>query len=142
VIRGNRIGTTADGMAARGNDVFGVHIKSARNTTIAGRARPNRNVISGNNRIGVDVGYNGSIIESVAIQGNFIGTNASGTAALPNGECGIELSGRGVTIGGTAPGAGKPDLWEHRARHPVRDRLLCDAPADDNVAMGTSSGWT
>jgi CSLREA domain-containing protein len=40
------------------------------------------------------------------IAGNFIGVNASGTAAVGNGGSGVALSGSGNnTIGGTAPGA-------------------------------------
>lgn len=42
---------------------------------------------------------------NTTIQGNRIGTNAAGDAALPNGGNGVEI-GDGVTVGGTAPGAG------------------------------------
>ena len=41
------------------------------------------------------------------IQGNLIGLNASGTAAIPNGGEGIYVGTvRDTQIGGTAPGAG------------------------------------
>ena len=41
------------------------------------------------------------------VQGNFIGTNAAGTAALGNGAGGIDINSgaTGNTIGGTAAGA-------------------------------------
>ena len=39
------------------------------------------------------------------IQGNLIGTNASGSAALPNRD-GVDVYASNNTIGGTAPGAG------------------------------------
>src|SRR5262249_58480874 len=40
------------------------------------------------------------------IQGNYFGTNASGTAALSGSVNGICVLSNGNTIGGTAPGAG------------------------------------
>jgi hypothetical protein len=55
----------------------------------------------------IDVRSDGNVIE-----GNFIGTNAAGTLALPNGEHGVGaiiagfgLTGSNNTIGGTTPGA-------------------------------------
>ena len=42
------------------------------------------------------------------VQGNFIGTNASGTGALPNANDGVELADTNTTgniIGGTVAGA-------------------------------------
>ena len=53
----------------------------------------------------------------VVIQGNKIGTNAAGTAAIPN-NAGIYVAGcDGFLIGGTAPGAGQFDLGKPRERH-------------------------
>ena len=40
------------------------------------------------------------------MQGNFIGTNAAGTAALGNSEDGILVNSSSDTIGGTTAGAG------------------------------------
>ena len=40
------------------------------------------------------------------VQGNFIGTNVTGTAAIANGSFGITVGGTGNTIGGTIAGAG------------------------------------
>jgi hypothetical protein len=41
----------------------------------------------------------------VAVQGNFLGTDATGTSALANGNNGSEITGNYNTIGGTATGA-------------------------------------
>ena len=40
------------------------------------------------------------------LQGNYIGTNVDGTAALANGTWGIQVGGANNTIGGSVPGAG------------------------------------
>ena len=40
------------------------------------------------------------------IEGNYIGTTVSGTAAAPNTEYGIVVQAPGVTVGGTTPGVG------------------------------------
>ena len=104
IIANNYIGTDVTGTQARGNDVagilFGVFEGGADDAnTITG------NVISGN--IGDGIGSSGSPANNV-IQGNFIGTNAAGTAALPNTGNGITLSNGSAnnTIGGTTTGAG------------------------------------
>ncbi len=106
VIEGNFLGTDPAGLIAIPN-TFGVLIDiGAKNVTIGGTAAAARNVISGNIAgIGVGNGFdNGG--SGHHIQGNFIGTDASGTAALPNG-IGISLHTNvsGSTIGGGTPGA-------------------------------------
>ncbi len=57
------------------------------------------NVISGNGNNGVMV-YSEGII-----QGNLIGTDATGTAPLGNSGSGVYLEGCNTTIGGTTPEA-------------------------------------
>jgi parallel beta-helix repeat protein len=103
VIRGNYIGITADGTAALGNGVAGIGIDSgARLNLIGGTTAAERNVISGNAGYGVLV----FDADDIFIRGNYIGTNAAGTAALGNGLDGVLLDGgsSGATIGGqTAP---------------------------------------
>jgi hypothetical protein len=73
--------------------------------TIGGTAPADRNVVTsqGSDAIGVYFG-SGNLI-----QGNYIGVNAAGTAAVPAGgsKYAIELNGSGSgTVGGSAPGAG------------------------------------
>jgi YVTN family beta-propeller protein len=97
-IIGNFIGTNANGTAAIGNQVFGIAIGS-NNTEIRG------NVISSNGGTEQNPGLliaNGASGNTVA--GNFIGTNAAGTAPLPNSGSGINIGDApGNTIGGPAP---------------------------------------
>jgi hypothetical protein len=99
-VQGNLIGTDKDGTAALGN-WHGVGIFAASSNTIGGTAPGAGNVISGNQFEGVDIlSATGS-----QVQGNFIGTDVTGTAALSNGRNGVRLYGDATsnTIGGTTP---------------------------------------
>jgi hypothetical protein len=74
------------------------------NNTIGGTASGAGNLISGNSGDGVLLGGGAS---GNLIEGNRIGTNAAGTAAVPNGQEGVELGNdTDNTVGGTAAGAG------------------------------------
>src|SRR5438876_7302621 len=78
LIDGCFIGTNADGTAAAPNGAGGIRFNAA----LGGIER---NVISGNRGDGIDVVFGNS-----TIQGNLIGTNATGTAAVPNTGDGIK----------------------------------------------------
>src|SRR5215217_8453570 len=81
VIEGNYIGTDATGAAAAANNQTGVFILSSSNNRIGGVTTAARNVISGNFGNGVHMALGAS---NNLVQGNYIGVNAAGTAALPN----------------------------------------------------------
>ncbi len=98
IIQGNLIGIDATGTLAIANDV-GISVLAG-NTTIGGTAPGARNVISGNSFVGIHVNANNALV-----QGNLIGTTASGSGPLPNGGPGISVSQDSSTIGGTAAGA-------------------------------------
>ena len=98
-IVGNYIGVTPDGTTALANLGSGIGLGLGSSTTppVSGTL-VDRNVIAGNSLVGVINNAGGSI----TITGNYIGTNASGTAAIPNGQNGILLSDiANSTIGGT-----------------------------------------
>jgi hypothetical protein len=102
-ITGNFIGTNAAGTAALGSGVRGLFISSSGNQ-IGGTTPAARNVIVINTGIQVAISSN-------IVQGNYIGTNAAGTALLPaagnSGGIGVSIEQfAGNIIGGTAPGAG------------------------------------
>src|SRR5205823_1641305 len=101
VVQGNYIGTDASGTAALGNRGDGVIIWDS-NNVVGGTAAGARNVISANGGDGVNI-FGGS---ANVVQGNYVGTDASGAAALGNGLRGVEVDGSGNMIGGTAQGAG------------------------------------
>jgi trimeric autotransporter adhesin len=46
-----------------------------------------------------------SVGDKVVVEGNYIGTNAAGDAALGNAYGGLDMAGSNNTIGGTDPGA-------------------------------------
>ncbi len=112
LIRGNYIGTNAAGTAAVGNGLSGVAIQTGRAVTIGGTASGAGNLISGNSESGIVTGGSsgvplGGLISNILIQGNLVGTNAAGGSAIGNGNNGIELvEGTGVSVGGSAAGAG------------------------------------
>jgi uncharacterized delta-60 repeat protein len=105
IIQGNYLGTDAAGMVDRGNGAYGVRITDSSGNTIGGTSAAARNVISGNDAGGVLL--SGAKAKANLVQGNFIGVNKGGTAALKNRSYGVCISGAsGNTIGGTAAGAG------------------------------------
>jgi titin len=104
-VQGNIIGLSRDGSARLDNSSDGILVQDSPGNIIGGSAAGEGNVISGNDRFGVwVVGANAA---QNLLQGNAIGTNADGTAALGNGSEGVLLQDGGSnTIGGTAAGAG------------------------------------
>jgi len=101
-VQGNFIGTDVTGTVALGNPSGGLRIFSDSNT-IGGTTAGARNIISGNNVVGIGI-YEAT---GTKVQGNFIGTDVTGTADLGNGlGVFISNSGSNNTIGGTADGEG------------------------------------
>lgn len=104
VIQGNLIGTDVSGTLALGNTDRGI-ITGGTNDLIGGTTVNARNIISANGR-GVDV-FGGS---NHTVQGNFIGTDVTGTIPLPNPNIGLNLN-SGVSnsfIGGLTATPGTP----------------------------------
>ena len=103
-VQGNLIGTDVTGKVAISN-AYGVSISSSvpNSAVIGGTTAAERNVISGNNSIGVDIS---SLSSGVTVSGNFIGTDITGVSGLPNTYFGVVANGANNTIGGAATGAG------------------------------------
>jgi len=102
---GNYIGTNAAGNADLGNSISGILIDQATATTVGGITGGGRNVISGNGNSGVHI--NDPDTTGNLVQGNYIGTNAAGTAAIGNTNHGVQISASAKvnTIGGTVAAA-------------------------------------
>ena len=91
VVIGNYIGTDASGTADLGNGYDGVNVSwSSNRNTIGSDTVAGRNVISGNDRYGVLIYSSGT--NNHVVKGNYIGTDASGTADLGNGSDGVHIS--------------------------------------------------
>ncbi|MEJ7588950.1 MAG: SdrD B-like domain-containing protein, partial [Ferruginibacter sp.] len=110
IVQGNYIGTNPAGTATIANLDNGVVLTgSTTSNTIGGTTAGAGNVISGNGNLTSEAGI--AIISTSnnnIVQGNYIGTNAAGTAALGNTGRGIsiETGASSNTIGGTTAGAG------------------------------------
>ena len=101
IIQGNLIGTNRTGTQAIPNGV-GVRGQLG-GIVVGGSVAGARNVISGNAR-GIIAGAS---LASAQVQGNFIGTDVSGTLPLSNASNGVELENENANaaalIGGTLP---------------------------------------
>ncbi|MET0618762.1 MAG: S-layer homology domain-containing protein [Thermoanaerobaculia bacterium] len=102
VIQGNRVGLSASGTKALGNGGDGVSI-SSEPSTLGGPGPGEGNVISANGGIGVNLSFSSDVV----VQGNFIGTDATGALPFGNGTGGIRcVSCTNSVIGGTNAGEG------------------------------------
>jgi VCBS repeat-containing protein len=106
VVEGNLIGTDASGMLDRGNITSGI-VVSGPNNRIGGTSPSSRNIVSNNGFWGIQFKWvGGDETVNNVIQGNFIGTDASGTKGLGNEQSGIFLyQVENNSIGGIQAGA-------------------------------------
>jgi hypothetical protein len=100
-VLGNFVGLDAAGAIDLGNDFGGVLINGGANNVVGGTVAGARNVISGNGADGVLLFAINSTGNQVL--GNFIGTNAAGSATIANGSDGVEIAAGAAnnTVGGT-----------------------------------------
>ncbi|HCU23628.1 MAG TPA: hypothetical protein DF383_01325 [Deltaproteobacteria bacterium] len=121
-IAGNFIGTDAQGGTAVGNGENGVRISAGtqgpphdnlvggiEGLSERGLCRGDCNLISGNDGDGIRI--DGANVTNNKVEGNYIGTDASGMAALPNGGAGVQLAGANSNlIGGFPQSTEAPNL--------------------------------
>ncbi|MCH9651802.1 MAG: hypothetical protein K0U98_26475 [Deltaproteobacteria bacterium] len=88
LVRRNLIGVDATGTFAIPN-FRGVLIQTASGNTVGGSDPADRNIISGNQTNGVAIQNNGST--NNLVEGNWIGTDITGTAAIGNGNNGVQI---------------------------------------------------
>lgn len=105
VVQGNKIGTDATGTVALGNDGAGIYVIDGK-STIGGSTTATRNIISANGEYGIDFATTAAVDNLV--EGNYIGTDATGASALGNTWAGVVVFGgaSGTIIGGTKLGTG------------------------------------
>jgi len=104
LVIGNYIGTDVNGINPIPNGGYGITVSSGKNVRIGGVTAAERNIISGNKLYGIQI-YDSDSVYPGAVIGNFIGTDVSGTSAVPNGG-GVRLWGTvdGTILGGTSAG--------------------------------------
>jgi hypothetical protein len=105
VIQGNVIGLDISGTTALeacpGSTTWGVYVNTGgSNFTIGGTAAGAGNVIAGGNN---GIGLRGA---GHVVQGNLLGTDATGAVKIGFSGYGINTEGTNTLIGGSAPGAG------------------------------------
>ena len=99
LVVGNFIGTDVFGSLPLGNGGDGILLDTAASNTIGGTTPAFRNILSGNSAAGIEIRGGDSI--SNLVEGNYIGTDKNGKAALAN-LVGVFINGApGNTIGGT-----------------------------------------
>ena len=127
-VKGNIIGLNAAGTAKVPNHLgSGIELRSSGNV-IGGTTAGDRNIISGNSGDAVSIGFDAT---DNTIQGNYFGTDITGTVALGNDTYGLDVSGSGNQIGGAAAGAGNL----------VSDNAAgVDVGGNDNIIEGNRIG--
>lgn len=94
VMQGNLIGTNFNGSTAIPNRARGIQLTgTVADNQIGGDTPQDQNTISGNMMDGVTLF--GDATTRNALQGNYIGTNRAGDAALPNGGSGVRVEDSG-----------------------------------------------
>jgi titin len=136
LVEGNFIGTDVSGTNAVPNGLLGLSIYTgATSNTIGGTSGTARNVISGNASEGLRLSDPGT--SANLVQGNYIGTDASGTRALPNGWTGLTIfSGAASnTIGGTSPAA--RNILSGNSSYGI---VVSDSGTSENLIQGNYIG--
>ncbi|HEU5238976.1 MAG TPA: Calx-beta domain-containing protein, partial [Pyrinomonadaceae bacterium] len=146
VITGNYIGTDFTGSAdfPRPNNGTGVFMNTP-NNTIGGSSPADRNVIAGNRNACCSTGVyvDTASAKGNKVLGNYIGTNASGLAAMGNMGNGIVLSGSSQTIIGGLTAAERNvfagsyygiTVWNASSNQIIGNYI-------GTLADGTTKGW-
>jgi CSLREA domain-containing protein len=100
-VYGNYIGTDITGSVGLGNYENGINVIESEEIQIGGSETGARNVISGNQLLGIKIDESST---AVKVYGNYVGTDATGTAAIKNIKSGIRVSGTNHQIGGIGAG--------------------------------------
>lgn len=106
VVQGNYIGLDVSGTVAQPNRGPGILIFfGSQSNLVGGTTAATRNIISGNMAQGVAIADDDTIGNTVS--GNYIGVNASGSAAISNAYAGVSIfnNASSNTIGGQTAGA-------------------------------------
>src|SRR4051812_48582078 len=101
IVQGCYLGINPGGTAAVPNSGIGIDVCCNVSLTVGDGTTAGRNVISASGASAILVSQG-----SVTVQGNYIGTNASGTAKVGDVLTGVNIDGTGFIGGGLSPGQG------------------------------------
>ena len=103
-ILGNFVGTDATGILDRGNSMEGIELSGADRNIIGGTLAGAGNVVVSSGSDGIELINNS---DDKIIQGNYVGTDLTGTIDLGSWSSGIDINGGsdGNLVGGTDPDA-------------------------------------
>jgi titin len=135
LVQGNFIGTDISGTVALSVVSTGVFVAlGATGNVIGGTVAGARNIISGSGGVGVGIAFPGAA--GNLVQGNYIGTDVTGTVALGNSR-GVFISNgaTGNVVGGTAAGAGNVI-----SGHTGEGLILQDPGTSGNMVQGNFIG--
>ncbi|NQT27134.1 right-handed parallel beta-helix repeat-containing protein, partial [candidate division KSB1 bacterium] len=134
LIVGNRIGTTRDGLAPLPNGQAGIYMAGTWENRIGGSGSGEGNLISGNGQAGIEMSFGQS--SHNLVQGNWIGTDITGEALIPNSGDGIRIrDGANINrIGGESEGEGNVICGNSRGVQ------IEDADSDGNQIIGNFIG--
>lgn len=130
-VYGNFLGTGVDGTALPpGSGNFNAVLIQDDNAQIGGAQAWQRNLISG---VGTAIS-GGTPNDSIVIEGNLVGTDASGTLAIANNL--------GIDIGSSAPGirVGCTGAGCTAAGHPSRNVISGNSSLGARIGIGSGSG--
>jgi len=123
-IAGNYLGVDLAGSTPLGNTYNGVGVVDSRNNVIGGTTAADRNVISGNGSSGVviDTAQGQLLNGGNIVEGNYIGTDATGSFDVGNQFDGITIGTSGNVVGGLSPGLGNLIAYNRGAGVDVNSR--------------------
>lgn len=140
-VQGNFIGTNAAGNAALGNAASGVVIFNSSNSLVGGAGLNARNVISANGEDGVRITTSGgNVAPNNVVQGNYIGTDVTGTVNFGNGSAGVNVANVDNNIvGGTGAGEGNLIAFNGVATPSFGNGVRVTGGTVDGVFHGTGN---
>ena len=159
-IEGNFVGTDPTGSLAQGNTFDGIDVigwvdapSIPTNNVIGGSSPAARNIISGNSGLafGIDIialGKGNGFVQNTIIQGNFIGTDATGTLSLANTKgINVGVNTSGTMIGGANAGEGNlisgngnSGIELGGAQNTCTGAGLTNGPSGGNIVRGNKIG--